>query len=152
MMARRWALAIVLALLALLFFVLWSPHLVSNPPVNASETLEAVLAPPPGVANTLRRACHNCHSNRTEWPWYAHLRPFASKIRNDVRDGRRALNFSQWKSQTGADPQVQKKTLETSCVLMQAGMMPPPYYLYIHPSAKLTNKEIREFCAWARER
>lgn len=62
------------------------------------------------------------------------------------------MNFSQWKSQTGADPQVQKKTLEISCVLMQAGMMPPPYYLYIHPSAKLTSKEIREFCGWARER
>jgi hypothetical protein len=149
-MRQRWALAIVIALLVLLFLVLWTPHIVSNPRVNDAETLEAALSPPSSVETTLRKACNDCHSNRTEWPWYAHLRPIASRIRNDVRDGRRALNFSQWRSQTRGDLQIQKKTLETSCALMQAGMMPPPYYLYIHPNAKLANAEIRGFCAWAR--
>jgi hypothetical protein len=149
-MRRWWSLGIVIALFILLVAVLWAPHVVSNPPVNVSETLDAAAAPPASVKQTLQKACYNCHSNRTEWPWYAHLRPIASKIRNDVRDGRHAVNFSQWQSQTRGDPRLQKKTLETSCVLMQAGMMPPSYYLYIHPSAKLTHAEIREFCAWAR--
>jgi hypothetical protein len=151
-MRRGWALGIVSTLAVLLVVVLWTPHVVSNPPVNASETLETAAAPPQAVKGTLQRACYNCHSNETDWPWYTHLRPIASRIRNDVRDGRRALNFSEWKSQTANDPQVQKKTLETSCALMQAGMMPPPYYLYIHPGARLTHAEIREFCAWAREK
>ena len=146
---QRRAFAIAIALLALLLLVLWAPYLVSNPPVNASETLETALAPPPHVEETLSKACNNCHSNRTAWPWYAHLRPIASKIRNDVREGRRALNFSEWRGQTRGDPEVERKTLETSCALMQAGMMPPAYYLYIHPNAKLANAEIREFCAWA---
>jgi hypothetical protein len=149
-MRRLWSLAIVIALFILLVVVLWAPRIVPNPPVNASETLEVVTAPPASIKRTLQRACYNCHSNQTEWPWYAHLRPIASRIRNDVRDGRRALNFSQWQSQTNGDPRLQKKTLETSCVLMQAGMMPPPYYRYIHPGTKLTHAEIREFCAWAR--
>ena len=146
---RTWALAIIAALLAILVFVVWQPDFVSNPPVDASQTLETVLPPPASVASTLNRSCYNCHSNRTAWPWYAHFRPVASRIRRDVKDGRRSLNFSEWKSQIGGGSQVQKKTLETSCALMQAGMMPPPYYLYIHPDAKLANREIREFCAWA---
>jgi hypothetical protein len=149
-MRRRWGLAIFIALVILLVVVLWAPQVVSNPPVNPSETLEAVAAPPRHITETLQKACYNCHSNQTEWPWYAHLRPIASKIRNDVREGRRAVNFSRWKPQTRGDAQVQQKTLETSCALMQAGMMPPSYYLYIHPGAKVTHAEIREFCQWVR--
>lgn len=149
-MRRRGGLAIVIALFILLIVVLWAPRVVSNPPVNASESLDVVAAPPAPVRQTLRKACYNCHSNQTEWPWYAHLRPIASKIRNDVRDGRRAMNFSEWQSQTAGEPRLQQKTLDASCALMQAGMMPPPYYLYIHPGAKLTHAEIREFCTWAR--
>ena len=149
MLRRSWAFAAVIALLALLVVVVWQPHLVSNPPVMDSQTIETVLRPPALVETVLRKSCNSCHSNATSWPWYAHLRPIASKIRNDVRDGRRALNFSEWRLQTGGDIEAERKTLETSCVLMQAGMMPPSYYLYIHPSAKLANAEIREFCAWA---
>jgi hypothetical protein len=146
---RARAFAILLALLILLLIVVWQPDVVSNAPVDALQAIEAVVPMPASVASTLTRSCYNCHSNQTAWPWYAHLRPIASRIRNDVRDGRRSLNFSEWRSQTGGSRQVQKKTLQTSCALMQAGMMPPPYYLYIHPDAKLTNRQVREFCAWA---
>lgn len=146
---RRWQITIVVALLIILFLIAWTPHVVSNPRLDASETFEAVMQPPAPVATTLRKSCNNCHSNRTAWPWYAHLRPIAAKIRSDVANGRRALNFSKWKMQIAGDVQLQKKTLETSCVLMQAGMMPPSYYLYIHPNAKLTRAEIQQFCGWA---
>jgi Haem-binding domain len=148
-MSQRRGWGLIAGLLVLLFILIWSPHLASNPPVNRIQTLETVLNPPSSVKETLAKSCNNCHSDRTEWPWYAHLRPIASRVRNDVRAGRRVVNFSQWATQTRGDAEVQKKTLETSCALMQAGMMPPPYYLYIHRSAKLTNMEIREFCAWA---
>lgn len=149
-MPRGVALAIVFLLLLILILVAWQPRLVANPPVRQSETLESVLHPPPAVSMTLSKACKNCHSNTTSWPWYAHFRPIASRISNDVKRGRKALNFSEWKLQTHGDFQVQVKTLQTSCSLMQAGMMPPSYYLYIHPDAKLRNEEIRQFCDWSR--
>ena len=36
----------------------------SNPPVEE----EIVLAPQ--VYSILKRACYDCHSNETIWPWY----------------------------------------------------------------------------------
>jgi hypothetical protein len=148
-MPRRMAFATLVILLLILILVAWQPRLVSDPPIREAETLETVLHPPSAVTATLSKACKNCHSNQTSWPWYAHLRPVASRISSDVRQGRKALNFSEWKSQTHSDRDMQAKTLQTSCTLMQAGMMPPPYYLYIHPDAKLTNNEIRQFCTWS---
>ena len=38
-----------------------------NPPV------ESDVAAPPEVATVLRRACYDCHSNETKWPWYSRL-------------------------------------------------------------------------------
>ena len=54
-----------------------------------------ILAPAP-VMSTLRRACFDCHSNETRWPWYSAL-PIASwLVEGDVKEGRGQINFSRW--------------------------------------------------------
>jgi hypothetical protein len=54
-----------------------------------------ILAPAP-VMSTLRRACFDCHSNETRWPWYSTL-PIASwLVEGDVKEGRGQINFSRW--------------------------------------------------------
>jgi len=96
----------------------------------------------------LVRACGNCHSNHTDWPWYSHVAPVSWWIARDVREGRESLNLSEW--ETYSAPQRRDK-LESICGLISTGRMPPRQYRSMHPEAKLTEMEKEAVCAWANE-
>jgi hypothetical protein len=73
------------------------------------------------------RACYDCHSNETGWPWYSHLAPVSWLIQRDVDRGRRKLNFSEWnRPQEEAHESARK---------VQKGSMPPWYYPWARLSA-----------------
>jgi hypothetical protein len=72
---------------------------------NPSVTQD--VAAPGDVATILRRACYDCHSNETVWPWYAHVAPVSWLLHRDVVEGRRHLNFSEW-DQVPADRRARK--------------------------------------------
>lgn len=111
----------------------------SNPPV----TME-VPAPEP-VRSILRRACYNCHSNETGWPWYARVAPVSWLVASDVREGRDALNFSTW-DRYGAAEQA-KKAMQAGKEVA-AGDMPLWYYKTIHPEARLSAEEAAALSVW----
>jgi mono/diheme cytochrome c family protein len=79
------------------------------------------------------RACFDCHSNETVWPWYSHVAPLAWLVRDHVEEGRAHLNLSAW-------DQPQEDAGEAAEVV-QEGEMPPAYYLRLHPEARLTGAE-----------
>ena len=60
--------------LAFLFIQLLGP-VKTNPPFEPSRTLVAQLKVTPQVKGILERACQNCHSYETEWPWYSNVAP-----------------------------------------------------------------------------
>ena len=66
-----------------------------NPPVDPSMRLEAGPVPTP-VAALLRRACYDCHSNETHWPWYSSVAPTSWLVSRDVVTARKQINFSRW--------------------------------------------------------
>ena len=68
----------------------------ANPSTDASASFEAVAKPSPEVVASLKRACYDCHSNQTVWPWYSNVAPVSWLIANDVKEGRAHLNFSEW--------------------------------------------------------
>ena len=81
------------------------------------------------------RACYDCHSNQTTWPWYAQIAPVSWLIQSDVDTGRRRLNFSEWdRPQRGTRPQSVDRRI-------QGGSMPPWYYILMHSQAKLADGE-----------
>jgi hypothetical protein len=79
------------------------------------------------------RACYDCHSNETVWPWYSHLAPISWLVQRDVDEGRRKLNFSEW-------DRPQKEARE-SAKQVRKGEMPPWYYTPLHPAGRLTAPE-----------
>lgn len=105
-----------------------------------------VRTPVPGrVLSTVRRACFDCHSNETRWPWYSEL-PFASSmLERDVTKGRGQLNFSRW---TQYNPFDRADMLDKMCSRATNRTMPPRPYLVLHWSARLGPTEIAELCAW----
>ena len=44
----------------------------SNPPVTAEPNWDS-----PETRALFKRACFDCHSNETVWPWYAYVAPFS---------------------------------------------------------------------------
>jgi hypothetical protein len=117
-----------------------------NPPIDPARTIEAVLNPPKDVDEILTRACGDCHSNATRWPWYTNVAPLAWWIADHVHEGRSELNLSDW-AKLPAERQARK--LEKMCRLMQKHAMPLASYRLAHGEARLSTAEIQKVCDWA---
>jgi hypothetical protein len=114
----------------------------TNPPVTSE------VAAPPEVAALLRRACYDCHSNETVWPWYAGLAPVSWLLAHDVGEGREKVNFSTW---AALDRAKKRKRLTQSAEEVAEGEMPPWYYLPMHAAAHLAPEEKEALRRWALE-
>ena len=79
------------------------------------------------------RACFDCHSNETVWPWYSNIAPISWSLQNHVEEGREKLNFSEWDGSQEGD-----EAAET----VRDRSMPPTQYLLAHPSARLSDAEL----------
>ncbi len=112
-----------------------------NPPVTKD------LGAPPEIDALLRRACYDCHSNESKWPWYAYVAPVSFLIVHDVNEGRETVNFSEWDQ---LDPDQQTRALRRSGKAVQADKMPLPIYRPLHPEAKLTAEERDKLVGWLR--
>ena len=89
---------------------------------NASETKQLV-----------KRACFDCHSNETEWPWYSYIAPISWRVTEHVSHGREHLNFSEWNRPNEDLEEIKEKVEE--------GKMPLWDYLLMHSDAKLSDEE-----------
>jgi len=106
-------------------------------PYGRAHTNPPVVAEPPWDQPATRalavRACFDCHSNQTHWPWYSHVAPASWMLQNHVDEGRETLNFSEWgrgnEEAAEAGDQVRD------------GEMPPRSYLLLHPEARLSAAE-----------
>jgi hypothetical protein len=97
----------------------------TNPPVQAEPRWSS-----PQTLALARRACFDCHSNLTSWPWYSNVAPMSWLVQSDVSGGRGALNFSEWnRPQDGAGDAIDA---------VSGGSMPPWFYVILHPKAKLS--------------
>ena len=119
---------IILVLVALGLLIQFVPYgrNHNNPPVKKEPAWTK-----PEARALAKRACFDCHSNETVWPWYSNVAPVSWLVEKDVEEGRSYLNFSDWQG-TPAD--------EIGEVLY-AGIMPPPQYMPMHPEAKLSDAE-----------
>lgn len=111
----------------------------TNPP-----TRSRVPAPEP-VAELLRRACFDCHSHETQWPWYAKVAPVSWLIGRDVNQGREHLNFSAW-NQVGLGEQ--QRLMAKIWEEVKEKDMPPPFYVLGHPEARVTTDDHRLLRTW----
>ena len=115
----------------------------TNPPVV--NDLLATNAPPPRVAALLHAACYDCHSSETKWPWYSRVAPMSWLIAQDVVEGRKNLNFSDWPAD---NPTRAAKRLASMSEQIDYLEMPPKKYTAIHADARLTDADRKELTGW----
>ena len=116
----------------------------TNPPADPSASFDAVAMPPRQVAAVIGRACRDCHSNQTVWPWYSRIAPVSWLVASDVKEGRAKLNFSQWNIYS---PEMTGIRLGEIYKEVKNGGMPPAYYVPIHPETKVTPAEVSTICS-----
>ena len=118
----------------------------NNPSVDAGQALESHVNVPPEVGAVLKRACSDCHSNQTRWPWYSNVAPASWYVVDHVNHGRTHLNFSTW---SNYDKREAEEMLDLICHEVKSGAMPMESYLILHPDAKLSEGDVKMLCDWS---
>ncbi|MCJ7533370.1 MAG: heme-binding domain-containing protein [Anaerolineales bacterium] len=124
--------AIVLVVLALLIQVLPYGHTHTNPPLVKEPNWNS-----PETRQIAQKACFDCHSNETIWPWYSNIAPMSWLVQRDVDVARSRMNFSDW----GRISVEVGEIIE----IVSEGEMPPFQYLLMHPGARLSEQEKTRF-------
>ncbi len=118
----------------------------SNPTVDPTQSIDAIIAIPDSIRAILRRACRDCHSHETVWPWYSHVAPVSWLVVGDVNEGRSHLNLSRW-GEYSRGKMAEK--LSQMAEEVSEGSMPLPPYTWLHPEARLSDQERKVLGAWA---
>ncbi len=130
---------VLVALLAVLIVMQFIQPDKTNPESPAEADFLAVHNVDGEVGGLIKRACYDCHSNNTRWPWYTSVAPFSYIIADHVEEGREHLNFSEWTSYS-ADKADHK--LEECAEEVEHGEMPLSGYVALHSEADLSNEEL----------
>lgn len=129
MKIKIWA-ALAFVVVAVQFIPFGHDH--SNPPTAGEPAWNS-----PQTRELFLRACGDCHSNQTSWPWYSNIAPVSWLVAHDVEEGRSHFNVSQWGSQP-------KNEGGDAAGELREGEMPPWFYLLPHPEAKLSDGQKQE--------
>jgi hypothetical protein len=129
-MIRRIVLIVVAVGVALVLAIQLVPYgrQHTNPPVTAEPPW-----PNPAVRDLAVRACFDCHSNESVWPWYSNIAPVSWLVQSDVDRARTILNFSTW--------DVPQLGAREAAEIVLSGEMPPAKYRLLHRSANLSSAE-----------
>lgn len=104
----------------------------TNPPVISEPNWDS-----PETRALAQRACFDCHSNETAWPWYSQVAPVSWLVADHVIEGRDKFNMSEWPSGEG----------DEAAETVAEGEMPLFGYVLMHPEAKLTPAETEQLIA-----
>ena len=122
-----------------------------RPAKNQSSELSAndisrAYTVPDDVQNIVKKACADCHTNNTVYPWYNNVQPVGWLLTKHVNDGKKELNFSEFASYS---PKKQHHKLEELIEMVKEEEMPLPSYTWLHKNAILTMEEKLAISTWA---
>ena len=103
---------------------------------------------PGDVQSILAKACNDCHSNNTSYPWYTNIQPLGWWLQHHIDEGKEELNFSVFGSYK---PKKQAHKLEEVAELVKSSEMPLSSYTLIHKNARLTDEEKDILLSWSED-
>jgi hypothetical protein len=122
----------IVLILGLIQFIPSKRAIVEVNPVDSFKTDNAE------VKSILDKACMDCHSFESKYPWYAHVVPVSTFLDNHINEGREHLNFSEWNTYPTAD---RNEIIGEIIEVVNEKEMPLLSYWLIHWDAKLTDAE-----------
>ncbi len=129
-------------LLLIQFYRPQKNNFTGNPTVDITYSGSA----PANVISVLKKACYDCHSNKTLYPWYAQIQPISSWLNNHIVEGKEELNFSIFEQYS-----VKKKIKKLNEIAEEIyeKRMPLKSYTILHSNAILTDNESQLVVNWA---
>lgn len=101
---------------------------------------------PPKVQNLLINSCYDCHSNNTNYPWYANIQPIGWLLSNHIKNGKKELNFSEFGFYSTRRQQSKLKAIADQ---LTDDAMPLYSYIWLHKNAKLSKENKGLIIDWA---
>ena len=137
----------ILIALAILFILIQFIRPAKNTSGVAPHPMSAKYQMTPDVETIFENSCYNCHSNKTDYPWYAEVQPVAWWLANHVKEGKQHLNFDEFTSRRIA---FQNHKLEEIGEMVEEKKMPLPSYTWLglHQNAKLTDDQRNIIIDW----
>ncbi len=137
---KRVLIVLLIALVLLQFY---------RPEKNESEyrevaSFETETQPSSEVKALLEGKCYDCHSNKTDYPWYAEVAPISLLIADHVEEGNEHFNVSEWDSY---DAKKRDHKLDELIEEVEEGEMPEKGYALIHGG--ITEEEKATLISWA---
>jgi hypothetical protein len=120
-----------------------------NESSDIAQDFYAAYEVPAKVNNLLQVSCFDCHTNNTEYPWYAKVQPVGWWLNSHVKDGKKDLNFSEF---THLPLFVQNHKFDEIIEMVEKKEMPIRSYtsLGLHSEAKLSDEQRTMIMDWAR--
>lgn len=101
---------------------------------------------PEDVKGILTKACNDCHSNNTRYPWYAKFQPVHWWLNKHIKDGKKHLNYDEY---THKSLRYQYHKMEETIEMVKEEEMPLNSYTWTHKDARLTDEEKMKVINWA---
>lgn len=117
----------------------------TNPTIEPTHEIAASMNVPASTGAIFSRACNDCHSNRTVWPWYSKVAPASWLVGYHVYAGRKEMNLSEWGTYSA---RRKAHLLKEMCKEVTEGDMPGFSYTLLHPQAKLSSEDVHSICQW----
>ncbi len=121
-----WGGPFTLVILILQFIPYGRDH--TNPPVKAEPFWSTAQ-----THDLFVKACGDCHSNQTVWPWYSNIAPVSWLIQSDVTEARSKFNVSEWGRAKNKGDEAADELKEDE--------MPPLIYTLMHSEARLSDQD-----------
>ncbi|WP_246474801.1 heme-binding domain-containing protein [Pedobacter roseus] len=111
------------------------------------QDISTLVPVPDDVQGILKKSCYDCHSNNTEYPWYAYVQPLHWYLNSHIRSGKEELNFNEFAGYTLRRRQNKLRAIENS---LKDGTMPLSSYILIHRNAILDPREKSILIKWVK--
>ena len=139
---KRFLLFMLIALIAIQFF-----HPKKNKAKGSQPNyIGNNFSIPADVRPILAKACNDCHSNNSRYPWYASLQPVHWWLNKHIMTGKKKINFDEYINKS---LRYQYHKMEETIEMVKDGKMPLNSYTWTHKDAKLTDEERSKITGWA---
>lgn len=117
-------------------------------PLQSDMHIRSIYAMPASVETILQKACYDCHSNNTVYPWYTNIQPVGWMMNNHITEGKDDLNLSEFGTYS---KRKQESKLKSMANQVKDDKMPLNSYQWLHPEASLDSTEKQMLVHWAEQ-
>jgi hypothetical protein len=136
---------VLLGLIVVFVLIQFVPNKIPDNSTDLANDLIQTEEVPLQVQVILKKACYDCHSNQTKFPWYTKVAPSSWLVAKDVREGREEMNLSEWSK---LSKRKKIRALSNIAEEVEKRKMPMEIYTVIHRNAILTDEEIKTIIDW----